>query len=74
MAGGVGTSQQFLELLDAHAGVAHNRAHRLGIHRIVAGHDNVNRAFGHKDVLALVVNAETHFFQRLHGAKMIVPR
>lgn len=69
-----GASQQFLELLDAHAGVAHNRAHCVGIHRIVAGHNNVNRTFGHEDVLALAVNAEAYFFQRLHGAKMIDPR
>ena len=66
-------SQQFLELLNAHARVAHNRAHRVGVHRIVAGHDDANLAFGHEDVLALAVNAEARLFQRLHGAKVIDP-
>jgi len=67
-------SQQFLELLNAHARVAHNRAHRVGVHRIVAGHDDANLAFGHEDVLALAVNPETRFFQRLHSTKVIDAR
>ena len=67
-------SQQSPELLNAHARVAHNRAHGVGVHRIVARHNDMKRAFGHEDVLALAINAEARFFQRLHGAQVIDAR
>jgi hypothetical protein len=66
--------QQFLELLNAHAGVAHNRSHRVGVHRIVTRRHGMNRAFGQEDVLALAVNTEARLFERLHGAKVIDAR
>src|ERR1017187_7405482 len=67
-------SQQFPELLDAHARVAHNRAHGVGVHRVVTRHNDMNQPFGHENVLALAVNAEARLFQRLHGAKVFDAR
>ena len=56
--------EQCFELSDCHAGVPHDRRHRVSADRIIARNDDSNPAFRHEDVFALSVDSKTGLFER----------
>jgi hypothetical protein len=62
--------QQRLELFDGQARILHERAHRQGVHGIVARHRENTVAIGQHDVFALSGNPESGAFKRADGFLM----
>ena len=71
---GRGELQQFAELLDRKAGVAHDAAHGDGVDRVVARNSEDSRPVAHDDVLALAKDNEARLFERPDCIKMIDAR
>src|ERR1700687_672946 len=63
--------QKLLELLDGQASVTNDRCHCLSIHRIISRYHNAQWSFRHEDMLAVTINMEASFLQRLDSPQMI---
>jgi hypothetical protein len=51
--------EQFLKLLDREPGIAHNAAHRKGVHWVISRNREDPRSIGQDDVFALTKNVKS---------------
>ena len=67
-------SEQFAKLLDGHAGVADDAAHRERLDRVVSGNDDLTNAVAHDDVLALTNDPKARFLQGADRVQVVHAR